>query len=82
MTRPNTEELKELREHITPGPWKLDPETDGIKNSEGTNVVRGDAYRDGDEAWIEWRFDADHMLAALAPELLDELIRRREEAGE
>lgn len=32
MTLPTTDDLKELRKSITPGPWKLDPDTDGIKN--------------------------------------------------
>lgn len=81
MTLPTTDELKELRKSITPGPWKLDPDTDGIKNSEDTDVVCGDTYLDRDEAWLEWRFDADHMLTVLAPELLDEVIRLREETG-
>ena len=75
-TMPDTiEELKELLSNATPGPWKLDPETGGIKNSASDNVVRGDANRDGDEVWLEWSFGADHMLAVLAPELTAEYLR-------
>lgn len=65
----NANHIRELLEQATPGTWKLDPKTDGIKNSAGNSVVRGDAYCGGDEVWLEWRFDADPALAALAPEL-------------
>lgn len=79
MTDLTTMHLKCLLEQATPGPWKLDPETGGIKNSASDNVVRGDANRDGDEVWLEWSFGADHMLAAHAPELAQEVIRLRGE---
>ena len=84
MSLPSTDELKDLRENITPGPWKVSCggvfASDGKENAsldpDGYIFTAESGYLIGEAT------DADAALTALAPALLDELIRRREEAGE
>lgn len=81
MSLPTIDELKTLRENITPGPWEYqyDNSEEAHRMFSGTGEQRGffmedtEALRQSDPNW---------QLASLAPELLDEIIRRREEAGE
>lgn len=73
MSLPSTDWLRELRSAITPGPWEYDfndVTEDHIVWADGEIVMREDlALPSPDHNW---------QLAALAPELLDEVIRLRE----
>ncbi|MDV2415954.1 hypothetical protein RAE07_11620 [Corynebacterium kefirresidentii] len=81
MTDLTTTHLKHLLEQATPGPWTV--EDDGydiiVGNAEGHRMGWGDQVR--------FKFEAgdkkhDTALAALAPELAEEVIRLREELQE
>lgn len=78
MTLPATDKLKELRERITPGPWyAVEDDWDEIiiGNEEGHRMGWGDQVRFIFEAGQP---EHDPQLVALAPELLNEVIRLRE----
>ncbi len=79
MSLPTTDELKELRDQITSGPWYYD-EDEGemlgaLHMSSSGLLTQPIVMHCGADHW-------DSKLIALAPELLDEVIRRRGEAGE
>lgn len=77
MALPSTDELKELRELVTPGPWyAVEDDWDEIiiGNEEGHSMWWGDQVRFKFEAGDQKH---DPALVALAPELLDEVIRLR-----
>ena len=77
MTLPSTNKLKRIRAKSTPGPWAT--------QDEGFTII-GPPVREGNVWFLPpiacMENERDDELITLAPELLDELIRRREEAGE
>lgn len=78
MTDMSTGRLREMLDEATPGPWRADDTTGEIYDTNGKQVAYPlEEY--GDEIWIEWATDADHILAAGAPELAEEVIRLRED---
>ena len=78
MTDLSTKTLKRLLDEATPGPWTVktdDWDETIIANDEGHRMGWGDQVR--------FKFEAGHskydsQVVALAPELLAEVIRKRE----
>lgn len=75
MTLPTTAELKRIREKSTPGPWATDPDGGHVT---GQPQRRGNVWLLPSVVIVE--NEQDDELVALAPELLDEVIRLREAA--
>lgn len=75
MTDLTTAKLKQLLDEATPGPWEVgDTNSDVITDQNGDGVLWN-----ADQA-VDWsRRDEDVSLAALAPELAQEVIRLRGE---
>lgn len=75
MTDLTTTYLKRLLDQSTPGPWEVgDTDSDVITDQNGDGVLWN-----ADQA-VGWsRRDEDVSLAALAPELAEEVIRLRGE---
>lgn len=75
MTNLTTAKLKQLLDEATPGPWEVeDTNSDVITDQNGDGVLWN-----ADQA-VGWsRRDEDVSLAALAPELAEEVIRLRGE---
>lgn len=73
MTNLTTAKLKHLLDEATPGPWEVgDTNSDVITDQNGDGVLWN-----ADQA-VGWsRRDEDVSLAALAPELAEEVIRLR-----
>lgn len=73
MTNLTTAKLKQLLDEATPGPWEVgDTNSDVITDRNGNGVLWN-----ADQA-VGWnQRDEDVSLAALAPELAEEVIRQR-----
>lgn len=75
MTDLSTTYLKRLLDQSTPGPWEVgDTDSDAITDQNGDGVLWN-----ADQA-VGWSHrDEDVSLAALAPELAQEVLRQRGE---
>lgn len=75
MSDLTTANLQQLLDHATQGPWEVgDTNSDVITDRNGDGVLWN-----ADQA-VDWsRRDEDVSLAALAPELAQEVIRMRSE---
>lgn len=73
MSLPNTDWLRELRSTTTPGPWKYD-----VNDATKAHIMWGSENIVMREDSAPPSPNPDWQLAALAPELLDEVIRLRE----
>ncbi|OUJ22346.1 hypothetical protein [Corynebacterium kefirresidentii] len=74
MTDLTTTHLKHLLDQATPGPWKA-------KDSDCITSEHGEVLWNTDQA-VDWnRNDQDVKLAALAPQLAQEVIHLRDALG-
>lgn len=78
MALPPLDQLKKLREEITPGPWGASTHLE----SDCTAYEIGPLRVDEDVCEIVAQTSADIEAAALAPDLLAEAIRLREALAE
>lgn len=82
MTLPSLTELKRLQAEATPGPWESkDIGMDEVIVGADGARLHYVASSIMDREYLEWLNDADREVAALAPVLLADNIRMKEELG-
>lgn len=77
MTDLTTTHLKHLLDQSTPGPWEtIEAYPDGTPRSDTSRQIRS-----ADGEYLGIMYELDVRLAALAPELAQEVIRLRDALG-
>lgn len=77
MTDLTTDHLKNLLSQATPGPWEtIEAYPDGTPRSDTSRQIRS-----ADGEYLGIMYELDVRLAALAPQLAQEVIRLRDALG-